>query len=229
MKFVRQVVLTIAAATVLSGCVSAVVPMPQSKVGQNVELGRPASASVGDVIFSEFDYAYLDGAVIRDSVTGGVMGQNVRVPAGSRLVSSTVRDRRSYCTIGPGVFSPFNVPLALACFFDANNDGVFESVIATGDSWGEEQISPARYTKTEIVSGQGFKYELLYEGVAGSTLNVSYREYTENMARPAFQQDLHYTLNASGPTEISFRGARITVNKATNNQIDYTVLSGMRR
>ena len=48
-----------------------------------------------------------------------------------------------------------------------------------------------------------------------------------DLARPAFQQDLHYTLEPSGPTEVSFRGARIRILSADNNTIHYELLSGL--
>jgi len=31
-----------------------------------------------------------------------------------------------------------------------------------------------------------FKYDLLYEGIAGDVIKLTYREYTNNFARPAF-------------------------------------------
>ena len=46
--------------------------------------------------------------------------------------------------------------------------------------------------------------------------------FSDDMARPAFTQDLTYDL-ADGD-EIGFRGARIKVLKATNTAITYVVL-----
>jgi hypothetical protein len=66
----------------------------------------------------------------------------------------------------------------------------------------------------------------LYEGIAGDVIKLTYREYTNNFVRPAFQQDLSYTLHRPGPTEITFRGVRTEVLAADNNRIRYRVVSG---
>jgi hypothetical protein len=84
------------------------------------------------------------------------------------------------------------------------------------------------YSKEET-SSDSKGYELLYEGIAGDVIKLAYREYTDNFARPAFQQDLSYTLRPPGPTEITFRGVRIEVLAADNNRIRYRVVSGFSR
>lgn len=54
-------------------------------------------------------------------------------------------------------------------------------------------------------------------------LRIGYREFVDDMARPAFSQEFMYDLNPSGPTEIAFQGLRIEVVKAGNLKIDYRV------
>jgi len=67
------------------------------------------------------------------------------------------------------------------------------------------------------------KQELVYNGKAGNTIKVSYREFSGNMARAAFTQDLVYDLSES--KEISFRNIKIEVAEATNSYIRYKVVS----
>ena len=66
----------------------------------------------------------------------------------------------------------------------------------------------------------------MYQGAGGGILRLMYREYRDDMARPAFSQELTYDLEAEGVTLISFQDARIEVHSAGNNGIEYTVLSG---
>lgn len=73
----------------------------------------------------------------------------------------------------------------------------------------------------------GFRYELLYQGISGNVVSLLYREYIDDLARPAFQQNLTYTLTPEGPTEVSFRETRIRILSADNNRIRYEVLSGL--
>ncbi len=71
-------------------------------------------------------------------------------------------------------------------------------------------------------------HELLYQGVDGTTLRITYREYKDDLARPAFFQEVSYRLNAPAPTDISFKGVQITVFEATNQHIRYIVRTGFR-
>lgn len=72
------------------------------------------------------------------------------------------------------------------------------------------------------VSVDNFRREIVYSGVSKGTVSLLYREYSGNMARPAFSQDLTYDLSEGD--EIGFRGARFKVLKATNTSIRYVVL-----
>ena len=73
--------------------------------------------------------------------------------------------------------------------------------------------------------GQTFKQELIYLGRSGDELSFKYREYSGNLARPAFSADLTYDLSKS--QTIGYRGARIEVIDAGNQQIRYRVKSHM--
>ena len=68
-----------------------------------------------------------------------------------------------------------------------------------------------------------FKKEFIFNGRAGNTLNFTYREYINNLARPAYTQNLQYDLSESNI--VGFRGLRIEVLNATNTNIEYKVLS----
>jgi hypothetical protein len=66
-------------------------------------------------------------------------------------------------------------------------------------------------------------YELLYTGVSGAGLNLTYREFSpDGLARVAFFQNLTYE---AGAKSITFKKFRIAVEKATSESITFTVLS----
>ncbi len=78
--------------------------------------------------------------------------------------------------------------------------------------------------KQEIVeSNANFQQTLIYSGKVGTNLNLSYREFSDNRARPAFNNDVVYDLATSN--EISYKGAIIEVIEATNRNITYRVIS----
>ena len=68
-----------------------------------------------------------------------------------------------------------------------------------------------------------FKKEFIFNGKTGTSLKFVYREYVNDMARPAFNQDLQYDL-ADGNI-VGFKGLRIEIIKATNTNIEYKILS----
>jgi len=92
---------------------------------------------------------------------------------------------------------------------------------ATGYEFG---TSPIDVTKTtfEVWGKDSLKKELIYGGLAQKTISISYREFSDGTARPAFTQDLKYDLSEGDV--IGFRGSRFKVHKATNTSITYTVL-----
>ena len=69
-----------------------------------------------------------------------------------------------------------------------------------------------------------FKYQGLYQGKTDNKIKISFREFKDNMARPAFTQDIEYELDSKGTTTIGFKGLRIEVLKATNYDITYKVI-----
>ncbi|MGR0183224.1 hypothetical protein [Azospirillum aestuarii] len=201
---------------------------PQAKRGTAPELGTRTMAGVGEPMLVEYDYFYRPGAVPNGSIEGRSAEWTMRIPAGTPLVSARLRDQPWYCTTFFAAYNLMNVPGAGACTRDSQGNGTFDEVDHTGISWGVAKVPPVSYRPTEIALPGGFKVELLYEGISGNVVNITYREFADNMARPAFQQDLKYTLSKPDE-EISFRGARIRIHAAGNNQIEYTALSTMRR
>ena len=76
----------------------------------------------------------------------------------------------------------------------------------------------------EALNG-GFRRELIYSGVAKGVVTLVYREFVNDLARPAFTQTLTYDLSEGD--EIGYRGARLKVLRATNMSIRYTMLKAM--
>lgn len=85
-------------------------------------------------------------------------------------------------------------------------------------------VQPVLVTLKTVESwgANSFKRELIYGGLSGSTVSISYREFSDGTARPAFTQDLKYDLSES--KIIGFRGARFEVAKASNTMLKYKVL-----
>ena len=80
-------------------------------------------------------------------------------------------------------------------------------------------------TKVKITDLErpNFRQELIYNGRSGDTLKFLYREYTSEILRAPFSQDVQYDLK-DGKT-IGFKGARLEIIDATNIKLKYRVLS----
>ena len=74
----------------------------------------------------------------------------------------------------------------------------------------------------EVLELGGHDVELVYSGVTRDSIRLHYREYTQqDMARPAFSQDVTYERDA---TTIRFRNILIKVIQASGEQIRFVVL-----
>jgi hypothetical protein len=87
---------------------------------------------------------------------------------------------------------------------------------------------PVEFTTSEVFdpTKKYFRQELVYNGKSGNSIKFTYREYVDNLARPAFTQEAQYDLSESNT--IGFKGARIEVIKATNTNIEYKILSSFK-
>jgi len=79
----------------------------------------------------------------------------------------------------------------------------------------------------EIKSSPAFRQQLIYNGKVGNNLRFIYREFSSNLARDSFSQEMQYDFSES--KTIGFKGVRIEVMKASNTQIEYKVSSHFRR
>jgi hypothetical protein len=115
----------------------------------------------------------------------------------------------------------------LTCIYDINNNGYFTHV---GNALYEDLFSlnnPAKYKLIPTPNSydkDSFKYVALYQGKSENKIKISFREFKDDMARPAFTQDIEYELEKDGTSIIGFKGLRIEVLKATNTDITYKVV-----
>jgi hypothetical protein len=72
------------------------------------------------------------------------------------------------------------------------------------------------------LSVDGFRREIVYSGVSQGSITLLYREFANDLARPAFSQELHYDLKDGD--EIGFKGARIKIISASNVGLKYRVV-----
>lgn len=77
-------------------------------------------------------------------------------------------------------------------------------------------------TRRPVLAQDAFQQTLIYNGKVGAKINVGYREFSNNYARPAFNNNVEYDLSES--TRIGYKGAEIEVLEATNQYIKFKML-----
>ena len=80
----------------------------------------------------------------------------------------------------------------------------------------------ARMTTVSSAGDNSFQQTLIYSGRVGDKVNIGYREFSSNVARPAFNNDVEYDLSESDT--IGYRGAELQILEATNRSITYRVI-----
>lgn len=84
-----------------------------------------------------------------------------------------------------------------------------------------------KQTTVGIVSDSSFQQTLIYSGKVGNKINVGYREFSSNLARPAFNNDVEYDLSES--KQIGYKGALLEVIDANNQNITYRLLRNFNK
>jgi hypothetical protein len=81
--------------------------------------------------------------------------------------------------------------------------------------------------KRPVLSSNSFQQTLIYSGKVGKKVNIGYREFSNSLARPAFNNDVEYDLDSS--SIVGYKGARIEVIEANNEMIKYKVLKNFNK
>ncbi len=204
----------------VSGCATVQTAPPRYESGHFPHLHTVTTVNVGQVMVTEYDYLSQIRATALDDVPGGFWAGRQSISAGDSLVSAISGGKQVYCQPPRRDGAP--------CLKDTTGDGYFDrgyTMNAFGMIVNGRKIDNVHYRVADQNIQDGFKYELLYQGLDGDVVRIAYREYTDNLARPAFSQDLSYTIDGSF-TDIRFKDVALTIHEANNNEITYVVKSG---
>jgi hypothetical protein len=187
-------------------------------------IGKIAQAYVGDTMVRQGKFSMQDAILLKEQVKVGSIGSYTFMPG---YYSKQGEDAKSeYYLPSGGPNSGKVVKSALADPFQ-----VIRRDKKSGKLCGvtvlnlEVCTSKANYTSTKIpvVAPDAFQQTLIYSGRVGERINIGYREFSNDYARPAFNNDVEYDLRES--TVIGYKGAKIQVMEATNEYIKYRLIS----
>lgn len=112
----------------------------------------------------------------------------------------------------------------ISVYIDPANEGALRGKVKFGLSSQDVAFPNARFTVDHCLktNSKGFRREILYSGGGKGSVQLQYREYMNDLARPAFSQELSYDL--SDGTEIGFKGARIRILNISNVGLRYVIV-----
>lgn len=238
------VILAAAATVLLAGCAPPAVrgsflESAPTKRALLQQLGKSQTKEIGESIYEQGTKITKTTKTAKTlaNVTSSLdLGHSLNIPSGTTgpLLTRSAGGEPALCFFTSGVgqvvtkASSLGGQQTVACLVDTDNDGSFDhSMFSTREKYFELSNKvpySTEVSKEEEIEDKGaFRVDFLYQGLAKGVLKFSYREFTSGLARPAFSQDLTYDMEADGTASIGFKGMRIKVEKATNQNITYTV------
>jgi len=221
-----KLVLAAVVAATLTGCASPKFNyMPESKAFSEPAIGSIATASVGDKMLSQGLSIKQDAIEVKNDFNismGQIVGNGIYLKTG-------YDDAAEYFTpkLGDGggkltrTSFIFDHPQSLMLRKDNTLCVITITTQYVCGTTGEASSHIER-KQVDQVTERSFQQTLLYSGRSGNKINIGYREFSANVARMGFNNDVEYDLNES--KTIGYKGAEIEVLEATNRFIRYKVL-----
>lgn len=203
----------------------------QREIEKNYEIGKVHFAYVGNPLLKFKDYVStkteLSAMQASEDVSmTGSGGGWVKITNGApiQIAGTYVKDKKKFTVLQvPGSVVQINVDelgkLTNSVFLSHTGELSLEA-------W-KVNTPNAVFTpsvKTSVNLSAGYQnFEIIYSGKSDKSINLTYREYTANdIARPAFQQNLSYD---AGAKEFRFKNYLFELISATNEKIEIKVLS----
>ncbi|MDO8961855.1 MAG: hypothetical protein Q7V02_07125 [Methylophilus sp.] len=204
----------------LSGCVS--VKYNGSKTTttpiDRPEIGVIVVASIGDPLIEK-------GLIVEENILEvyeKMGGFNYTIPA-LKYPQIGFDEKNDFYAANGVTKNPLSDPFdALSVSKDSNNE------LCVITNFGSPVCYQGNFKRTTKISERGtsFQQTLLYSGRVGDKLKISYREFSNSTARPAFNNDVEYDYSTS--KTIAYKGAMLEVLSADNTSITYKVIRNFK-
>lgn len=208
----------------LTGCATSVTNYsPKTVEISEPPLGAISTAYIGDSMVRQGKYVEHESIFVPSDISAGVY----TITRGTYLKRGE-RDGVEYFRPGgegagdvqkPALADPWDSVIVKnrnqpeICVLTAYGTSV--TTCSSGGGLFERRMVPA-------IASDGFQQTLIYSGKVGTKINVGYREFSNHIARPAFNNDVEYDLSDSNV--IGYKGAQLEVLDANNQMIKYRVI-----
>lgn len=231
----KKIILVISVAAILtvmmlSGCTARFnAVLPTSEQSDNMIVGAIQTTAVGNPIIRQDDLliypAFINENEIRFPETSYYSFSNL--PAKSILKATyQLEDGSFYCVPASNTSVIFHtgwVPVPICLNIDPSGKlNSWAPCRQPGRQIDEEIFQKINFQKISVWAPGSKRKEILYNGKSKDTIKLAYREYIDDVARPAFYQDLNFDLAES--KLIGFKGIQIEIIEATNSTIMFKVI-----
>lgn len=196
----------------------------QIKQGLKPEIGVQSHATIGEEILSEFRFRGVPGVVLRGDIAAnwGTL-EIVNLASGTPL--AIIREKKT-----KACQSRANA-IWLNCAIDTDDDGYFDRVSFNSVAGAKNIDPPVPYERGSVTmgvdprfgEGNDFKRVYVFTGIMGTTLTISYREFMNDFARPAFTEALAIPLGDTFPQKVALKGHVIEIAGIDGMGIHYKV------
>lgn len=200
----------------------------QEAVTQETPRGVEHVAPVGGVVWESAAFRGVPGVQIHDAVRANWgAAESVDLAADATLM--IIREKRLKACRARTVtsLSGYSFGGWEDCLIDSDQDGRFEKV-AFNEVGGAKTIDPpVSYAKILVpVIGEGsasFRKTITFLGKSGADIRLSYREFSNDMARPAFTEDLSLPVPESFPSVMVLKDLKLTLLGLDGDGLRYRI------
>jgi hypothetical protein len=183
---------------------------------------EPRVVTAGDTMAEIGIRRTASGAILLEPVSTPPNMAQFQLPAGTKLYRVSTSKAFKACTLIV-VVEGLSWP---SCVIDDDGDGTFDRVARVSTTSAKPMPSKARYDQIGDIeiptpSGPAFERKLIYQGMTSDGLKVSYREFSNDMARQAFTEDLVIPMTRDFPQQIAVKGLVFTIFEVTGMGMKY--------
>ncbi|WP_126177141.1 hypothetical protein [Tsuneonella rigui] len=192
----------------------------ESRVQTLPAIGQMSTAAPGEELYQYFRLSTTEGAVLQADTKAGDWLLERPVPKGTKLIPVSTSKAFKACGY-TGAFEETG-----PCFIDDDGDGTFDRQAKDAFTIHRKIKVPVPYTREPISAAtlDDFKHVILFAGATGDTLRFSYREFINDMARPAFTEELTVP-RESFPQMIKLKGRTFEITNLTGMGLTYRLVS----
>ena len=192
----------------------------EMKVVSSPPIGQEMTVPVGEEIYSFIRLFTIGGYQIDADTMAGHWLLEAPVIAGTQLVPVTTTKAAKGCVPYPNSFK-----VEGPCFVDDDGDGTFDRHSGDETTMFRKLKRSVPYSSVSLTVARedSFRRVILFQGATADTLRFSYREFTNDVARPAFTEELS-VLRETLPATIMVKNLQIKVVRVSGMGLTYRII-----